>query len=44
MLKILVALLLGVMVLVASGTVIQTQPIQLNAVSGTGKGPARLVP
>lgn len=44
MLKILVALLLGVAILIASGTVIQTQPIQLNAVSGPVKGPARLVP
>ncbi len=42
--KVLVALLLGVAILIASGTVIQTQPIQLNAVSGPVKGPARLVP
>jgi hypothetical protein len=42
--KVLVALLLGVAILSASGTVIQTQPIQLHAVSGPAKGPARLVP
>ena len=44
MLKILVALLLGVAILVMSGAVIQTQPIQLRAVSGSDKGPARLAP
>ncbi len=44
MLKVLVALLLGVAILIASGTVIQTQPIQLNAVSGPARGPGRLVP
>lgn len=42
--KVLVALLLGVAILIVSGAVIQPQPIQLNAVSGPNKGPARLVP
>jgi hypothetical protein len=44
MLKILVALLVGAAILVASGTVIQTQPIKIGAVSAPDKGPARLVP
>jgi len=44
MLKLIAALLLGVAILIASGTVIQTQPVQLHAVSGPEKVPARLVP
>jgi hypothetical protein len=44
MLKILVALLVGAAILVASGTAIQTQPINLGVFPGPNKGAARLVP
>jgi hypothetical protein len=44
MLRVLVALLVGTAILLASGTVIQTQPIKLGAFPGPNKGAARLTP